>query len=187
MGDLEDDKREIMEAVRNAIGAALNEHKLGCPMAQNIQSLERIRADLYNGEDGKSGLSYEFRDFHSAWVQRTKDEDKAQAELLEERAALAERDRERRRNSQWRNGIVAVAMLALLGFLCQKGWDRAVILNKIADDWTRYYQNNPTPPLIVPAPQNPHKSYFQHLQSGVSSNQKPQDAGIPPIANGGNQ
>ena len=89
MGNLEDDKIEIMEAVRNAIGAALNEHKLGCPMAQNIQSLERIRADLYNGEDGKSGLSYEFRDFHSAWVQRTKDEDKAQAELLEERAALA--------------------------------------------------------------------------------------------------
>jgi hypothetical protein len=78
-------------------------------------------------------------------------------------------------------------MLALLGFLGQKAWDQITILNSLENDWVRYYQNNPTPPLTVPAPQNPHKSYFQHLQSGVSSNQKPQDAGIPPIANGGNQ
>ena len=175
MGELEDDKREIMDAVKNAIAAALNQHTLACPMAMAIKEHERIKIDLYNGEDGKSGLVAEFRDFISSWHQRIKDEDEEQIRLKEERARLAERDKDRRRLSQFRIGILSVIVIGILGWLGNKAWDQIQILTRLENDWLLYYNHPPAVPPIpqqVPQPQPKvqHKSYFEHILPGVSSN-----------------
>ena len=80
----------------------------------------------------------------------------------------AEQDTTRRKNSQWRMGIMGIGILALLGFLGQKAWDQMVMLNRLEDDWQRYYQTLP--------PNDPkvhNKSYFDHRQSGVRLGQEP--------------
>lgn len=60
------DRRAIMSAVAGAVTAALDRHRLDCPMAKAEAKFERVLIDLYNGDDGKSGMVAEFRAYLQA-------------------------------------------------------------------------------------------------------------------------
>jgi hypothetical protein len=100
----------------------------------------------------------------------------------------AQKDTDRRKNSQWRTGIVAVAILGLLGFLGQKAWQQITILTELENDWIHYYAQPPAVPPLPIAPQAPqaapkHKSFWAQPLGSVKSHQQPaQDAGSYPTA-----
>jgi hypothetical protein len=171
MGELEDDKREIMDAVKIAIGAALDHHMVQCPVLQIQERQNEVRKDLYNGGDGKTGVVPEIR------------------------ALITLMTEDRRRKKQfW--AVAAVVIVGFCGFFYQpinQTWqsfgalmrlaDKADSIIKLTDDWQRYYATPPTPdnPAPVPKPKRPQKSFFQKIPHGVSSKEAPppEDAGLP--------
>jgi len=178
---IEDDKREIMDAVKRAMATAMDHHKLTCPVEGMKSDLVRIKKDLYNGDD-KPGFVEEVKGFIIRQDQRAIDDTKRLAAEKEALAVLAEKDAIRRKNTQWRAGIVAAATLALLGFLGNKAWDQITILQRLEDDWTRYYQTPPaTPPVPLtapPAPKVEHRSFFAH-PGPTAHRDAPQNATLP--------
>jgi hypothetical protein len=109
-------------------------------MAMSRQHHERIMVDLYNGEDGKSGLVAEFRTFIISWNTRNFDADK-------------------RRSQAWRKWAVwAVVGTALLAYPVDRAWHIVTDVIHLTEEWKTY-----TPvPTADSQPKVQHKSFFRN-------------------------
>ena len=151
---------------------------------EKVQQLSEMMAEMTpNLQTAMDGVA-NFRSFQTEVREFIIRQDERSRTVAEHLVEQAQKDTGRRKTSQWRLGILAIGVLAMLGFLGQKAWDQITILTRLEDDWIRYYQTPPvTPPVAVPQeiPLKPHKSYFAQPHKGVSFNQE------PPQMNAGNE
>ena len=172
MGLDEDERKEIVEIVNDAIQANLDHRELSSPMQTVVNTLARIKLDLYNGEDGKSGFIYEGRTFFTKWTTRMEDSDR------------------RRKQTGW----LVVAILTATGIFCvepiKSAWEdyhslmdlarKAPVIIRLTDDWEHYYNvpSAPPPPVTIapkdsqPQPPKRRPSFFAHKKQQLT----PQDA-----------
>jgi hypothetical protein len=133
----EDERAQIMEAVDRAIVAQLDHRQLVGPLPEMQADVKRIKTELFNGDDGKTGLAVELRAFFAVY-----------------RSAQA------RKRNFWVIAAVAVTVLGIVfNDPIQRGWkdfdalmklaDKAPAIIKLTDDWEHYMATPQTPPFII--------------------------------------
>ena len=134
-----DDREEIMnvvkQAVSGAVEAAISQHELDCPIKSKvIPRQDRMYTDLYNGDDGKTGVIPEIRAFLTVTA-----------------------DDRRRRQQRWVVYAVAAVLFGVIFYQpIEDGWKNIHSLSRLADksddiiklseEWQVLYTNGvPTP------------------------------------------
>jgi hypothetical protein len=179
------DKQEIMAAVQQAVTRASAEaaaaatelaiarHQNQCPILTLQGEHERMYKEIFNGDDGKTGIAYESRTFFAEW-----------------------RTTKANKRKFW-GSVAAIAgiLVVLLAEPIQGVWKKvdalmdlageAPTLIKLTEDWQKYYENPPqqTPATAPPSDSHPKltpkkkPSYFRQPMS-YDSQQPAQDAQI---------
>ena len=129
----EDERVQIMEAVDRAIDAKLDHRQVNSPFAQVQADVKRIKTELFNGDDGKTGLAFELRAFF----------------------AVYKNAQSRKRNFWVITAVVATVMGVIFNDPVQRGWrdfdalmklaDKAPAIIKLTDDWELYMAVPPAP------------------------------------------
>ena len=167
----EDERDQIVEIV----DARLDHRQLDSPLPVIQATVERIRKELFNGDDGKTGFIPEGRTFFSDWKTRND---------------VADR---RKKRAAWAT-TTAIALLGILGAgPVADGWKdiqalmalarKAPDIIKLTDDWKNYYSKpDPVPFTVVPQDSQPKKkpSFFAPRGHKSEFNTLP-----PLLSNGG--
>jgi hypothetical protein len=149
---LSDDEREQIVEI---VDARLDHRQLASPLPVIQATVERIRKELFNGDDGKTGFIPESRKFFGDWNTRNDVTDR------------------RKKRTAWAT-TTAIAILGIFGAgPVAAGWEdiqalmslarKAPDIIKLTDDWKNYYSRpDPAPFTLVPQDTQPKKkpSFF---------------------------
>ena len=170
-----------------------NEYSGHCSIpCDKLQKLSEMVAEMNPQlEAAVEGVS----NFRAFQVDVRKFIDRQDQQAIDLAAALAKQDKEDakrhqdatdRRKRDWRLlGAAGVVVFAVSGFLATRAWDagwalydlakRAPQIEKLTDDWIRYYAQPPaTPPIPKEStPDVKHKSFWAQPLRSVKSHQQP--------------
>ena len=136
-------------------------------VAEHVNRFERIendvaemRKDVIDTLRWKAEISSEhktlvegvsnFRSFQSNVNSFIDRQDQSALDLAKHLQTKNEEETHRRSQFRWVAGFFITAILGLCAFIGPKIWLQVTTLNRLEDDWNRYYQ---TPPLAPPVPQ----------------------------------